>query len=110
MLALPRSIGPRVIAIVDKARPRAIVTAGVIVPFLFVVFACWGMLMTLPAFRALSIGMPPSGQIATLEHGEHSLRPVWSVAPPGLALGLVGLAGAAWAFHQYRLPEPPSPE
>jgi len=82
-----------------------VVSAGVLVPLLFVVFASWGALMSFPAFQALAVGIPITDSVLTIENGEKALRPVWAIALPGLSLAAIGFLGALWSYHQYRMPE-----
>ncbi len=82
-----------------------VVSAGILVPLLFVLFALWGALMSFPAFQALALGIPISDSVLTVENGEKALRPVWAIALPGTSLAAIGLLGALWSYRQYRMPE-----
>ena len=74
-------------------------------PLLFVLFAIWGTLMSFPAFQAIAVGIPLTDSVSTIENGERALRPVWAIALPGISLAAIGLLGALWSYHQYRIPE-----
>ena len=80
-------------------------SAGVLVPLLFVLFGIWGALMSFPAFQALAVGIPLTDSVSTIENGRKTLRPVWAIALPGLSLAAIGLIGALWSYRQYRMPE-----
>lgn len=107
MLALPRLRNTaQDMGIAKKPRSRGLLRAGVLVPLLFLIFSAWGALMSFPALQALLLGVRISDSIATMEHGEKMLRPVWAAALPGLSLAAIGVLGALWSSRQYRTPEP----
>ena len=110
MIVLPRT---RQSAPADTFTVRSVLaflfSARLIIPVLFAAFAIWAGLSALPSLQAVSDGAAIVDSVASLEHGEWVVRPAWAAALPGIALGLIGLLGAAWAYHQFQLPAPDLP-
>lgn len=110
MLELPRTQVQTHAAEIPSVRPRFSIKAGFVVPLLFILFGAWGLMLAFPSFRAMSYGLELTDLISVQDHGKPVLRSIWQAALPGFALAIMGVLGAVWAYHQYRLPEPDLPQ